>query len=407
MKKLCTLALLAFAIQGAYSQKFEVAQVKNHIAYLASDKLEGRGTGSKGEKLAAEYIIKQFKSLGLKPAGDEKGFLQKFPAKKGLPPKQTYVQAANVIGYLDNDAENTIIIGAHYDHLGTGDQGSSLKANSGGEIHNGADDNASGVAGMLELARYYSKNEVKEKNNFLFIGFSGEELGLVGSKFFVDNPTINLKKVNTMINLDMIGRYRTDKGVSVGGYGTTSFWGTVVPEITKNLNIYHTVDSSGIGPSDHSSFYLKDIPVLFLFTGGHQEYHKPTDDAELVNYDGEVLMLNLLTEIISKLDESPKIDFKKVVTPHSGSAQTSFKVTLGVMPDYSFSGDGLRIDGVTEGRPAYKAGFESGDILLELGDFKIKDVYGYMDALSKHEKGQTVKAKIKRKDEILTKEVTF
>ncbi len=407
MKKIWTLALLVFVIQGAYSQKFDASQVKNHIVYLASDKLEGRGTGSKGEKLAAEYIIKQFKSLGLKPAGDKNGFLQEFPAKKGLPPKQSYVQAANVIAYLDNGADNTIIIGAHYDHLGTGDQGSSLKANSGGEIHNGADDNASGVAGMLELARYYVKNEIKEKNNFLFIGFSGEELGLVGSKFFVDNPTIDLKKVNAMINLDMIGRYRTDKGVSVGGYGTTSFWGTIVPEITKNLNIHHTVDSSGIGPSDHSSFYLKYIPVLFLFTGGHQEYHKPTDDSDLINYEGEVLMLNFLTEVIAKLDASPKIDFKKVATPHSGSTQTSFKVTLGVMPDYSFSGDGLKIDGVTEGRPASKAGFESGDVLLELGDFKIKDVYGYMDALSKHEKGQTVKAKIKRKDEILTKEVTF
>ncbi len=409
MKKYLVLFIAYLSVNQSFSQTFQIKAVKDHITYLASDKLEGRGTGTKGEQLAAAYIIKQFKAIGLKPLGDNEGFLQEFTAKKGLPPNQTTVKANNVVGYLDNGAENTIIIGAHYDHLGIGDQGSSLKANSKGDIHNGADDNASGVSGILELAAYYSGNGIRENNNFLFIAFSGEELGLIGSKYFTEHPTIDLKKVNAMINLDMIGRYREDKGVSVGGYGTSNFWGSVVPGIAGELNIRYTVDSSGIGPSDHSSFYLKDIPVFFLFTGGHQEYHKPTDDAHLINYEGEVLLLNFLSRVIGKIDSAPKIAFRKVSDPHgSGSRQaSSFKVSLGVMPDYSFSGEGLRIDGVTEGRAAAKAGFEAGDVLLELGDYKIKDIYEYMDALGKHEKGQTIKAKIKRKDEILLKEVTF
>jgi Zn-dependent M28 family amino/carboxypeptidase len=401
------ICIIAVSFSSIHAQEFSAKKIKKHIKYLASDKLEGRGTGTAGEQKSAAYLIKQFKKAGLQPYGEKGGFLQGYPAKKGLPPNITYVQTANVVGYLDNNADRTIVIGAHYDHLGKGDQGSSLQANSVGEIHNGADDNASGTAGLIELAKYYSGNNITEKHNFLFIAFSGEELGLMGSKFYCDNPTIDLKTVNCMFNMDMIGRYRADKGVTIGGFGTSSFWGNHAKDIANKVGLNYNIDSSGVGPSDHTSFYLKDIPVMFLFTGGHQQYHKPTDDANLINSDGEAKLLEYIANVIAKLDESPKIDFKKTTTPHARGAASSFKVTLGVMPDYSYDKGGLKLDDVQEDRPAFNSGIKAGDIILQLGDVKVRDIYDYMEALGKYEKGQTVKVTFKRGTEVITKDLTF
>lgn len=407
MNKFLLTVLVSSISIWSFAQNFSPKKIQKHINYLASDNLEGRGTGSAGEKKAAEYIIKNFKKSKISPKGENGGYIQIFPAKKGLPPTIQQVQAANVIGFIDNNAENTIIIGAHYDHLGKGDQGSSLLANSVGMIHNGADDNASGTAAIIELANYFSKNNKTEKHNFLFIGFSGEELGLMGSKFFCDNPTIDLKKVTCMINMDMVGRYREDKGVAIGGYGTSSFWGKEIPSLASNIGLKYTVDSTGVGPSDHTSFYLKDLPVMFLFTGGHQEYHKPTDDANLINAEGEAKLLELIVSVVEKLDEVQNINFLKTSNPHSRSTASSFKVTMGIMPDYSYDKGGVKIDGVTEGRPAHKAGILQNDILLKIGEYEIKDITDYMKALGKFEKGQAVEAVIKRKDETIKVDVTF
>ena len=382
--------------------------VKKHIDYLASDKLEGRGTGTEGGKAAAKYIEIQFKKIGLKPYGDKGTYLQEFPAKKGLPPNISYVQATNVVGFLDNGSDKTIVIGAHYDHLGKGDQGSSLEANSLGNIHNGADDNASGTAGLIEIAKFYTKNKIKEKHNFLFIGFSGEELGLIGSKYYADNATIDLKTVNCMINMDMIGRYRDDKGLTIGGWGTSSFWGINIPQLAINQGVKYNVDSAGVGPSDHTSFYLKNLPVLFFFTGAHQEYHKPSDDANLINAEGEVKVLDLAKSIIEKIEVAPKLDFIQVANnPHAGNARSSFKVTMGIIPDYAYDKGGVRIDGVSKGRPAEIAGIQAGDIIMKLGENSTTDVQEYMKALGKFEKGQTIDAEIKRGAQKMILKITF
>lgn len=399
--------LLSLSVLSLHAQKFSDTAIQEHVNYLASDALEGRGTGTPGEQKSAAYLIEQFTKAGLQPSGGGGSFLQGYPAKKGLPPHILYVQTANVVGFLDNKADRTVVIGAHYDHLGMGDQGSSLQANSVGEIHNGADDNASGTAGLIELAKYYAGNNIIEKQNFLFIAFSGEELGLIGSKFYCDNPTIDLSSVNCMINMDMIGRYREDKGVTIGGFGTSNFWGENVVPIARQMKLNFNVDSSGIGPSDHTSFYLKDIPVLFLFTGGHQEYHKPTDDANLLNAKGEAELLTFLAKVIERMDDSPKIDFQKTTNPHARDTVTSFKVTLGVMPDYSYDKVGLKLDGVSEDRPAFNTGIQAGDIILQLGSVKIKDIQDYMKALGMYEKGQTVKVTFKRGKEEITKDLTF
>ncbi len=402
MIRLLTLFLLISL--GASAQMIEEKRLIDHVEYLSSDKLEGRGTGTRGERKAGDYIIKSFKKAGLKPYPGQKDFRQEFMAKKG---SGAEVKAHNILGYLDNGQPYTIIIGAHYDHLGKGDQGSSLKPNSRGEIHNGADDNASGVAGMLELARYYATNKKTENYNFLFTAFSGEELGLLGSKYMAEHSGINAENVNVMINMDMIGRYREEKGLTIGGIGSSTAlekWG---PELGMCMELKYRLDSTGVGPSDHSSFYLKDIPVLFLFTGAHEDYHKPSDDAHLLNYNGMKLITNYVIQLVSHLDELPKIDFKKTSNPHANATRTSFKVTMGVMPDYSFSGKGLKIDGVSEGRPAEKAGILAGDILLKVGDKEIKDVYSYMEVLNTSEKGQTVSVLVSRKGEEVTLSLTF
>jgi aminopeptidase-like protein len=286
-----------------------------------------------------------------------------------------------------------------------GDQGSSLDANPNGKIHNGADDNASGVAGVLELARYFKSNKIKENNNFLFICFSGEELGLHGSKYFTEHPTIDLDKVNYMINLDMVGRFERDKGLSLSGSGTSPVWETLLKNLsTEDMSI--KTDSSGTGPSDHTSFYLKNIPVLHFFTGSHSDYHKPTDDVDKINYQGEVDVLNLIVKVINAEETQDKLAFLTTKTKSMGSAR-SFKVTMGVMPSYSSDVEGLKIDGVTEGKPAHNAGILTGDIIVQIGDLTIKDIQSYMEALGKFEKGQMVPVKLKRGEEIITVNLTF
>lgn len=391
---------------GLQAQQIDAGRIKQHIKILANDSLQGRGTGKEGERMAAAYLQGQFKKLKLKPMGDGGTYLQAFPFKGGAHGEGAAGTASNVIAFLDNKAATTIIIGAHYDHLGMGDQGSSLEANPQEKIHNGADDNASGTAGVLELARYFSTNKKKEKNNFLFILFSGEELGLLGSKYFTEKPTADLSKINFMINMDMVGRLNPEtKTVVVNGSGTSPVWEPLLKSLaTDQLKI--KTDSSGIGPSDHTSFYLKDIPVLHFFTGSHTDYHKPSDDWEKINYDGAVAVLNLIRQVIERLDVEPKLTFLK--TKSSAMAVRSpFKVTMGVMPSYASDEAGLKVDGVTDGRPAQKAGIQAGDLIIEMGNYPVKDVQSYMEALGKFEKGQTIPVKVKRGTEVLTFLVTF
>lgn len=364
------------------------AKLKAHISYLASDKLEGRLTGSKGEKLAAKYLSDELKSYGLKPY-DGKSFVQKFNYTVRLNPHDsTSVKknnGSNVVAFLDNNASKTIVIGAHYDHLGRNEHHHSTKANSEGEIHNGADDNASGTAALLELARIYSQNKTKENVNYIFAFFSGEEDGLIGSKHLAATLKDKHPNVVAMINMDMVGRLNANKALTVGGIGTCPDFSAIVQK-NKPGGFNVAEDSSGVGPSDHTSFYLKDIPVLFFFTGTHSDYHKPSDDEDKINYYGVRAITAYVFRVANELSSKDKLEFRKTKVD-SGKRAASYKVTLGVMPDYADYGDGLHIDGVTEGRTADKAGVLAGDILTKIGDCSIKDVYGYMECLSKLKSG--------------------
>jgi Peptidase family M28/PDZ domain len=412
MMKLLLLFFTAalFALQPIFGQSISEKKLKKHIGYLASDRMKGRGTGTPEERKAAEYLAEQFKKIGLSPKGDDGGYFHRFGFKKTTDPHgadsetapQVYSQ--NVAGYLDNGAEYTIVIGAHYDHLGLGHDRNSLDANPAGKIHNGADDNASGTAGVLELARYFAKNDIREQHNFLFLCFSGEELGLIGSKKFAESAGFDASKASFMINMDMIGRLNPEKRIMVGGVGTAPDFVPLLHEMKGDLAIRQ--DSAGIGPSDHTSFYLKNIPVLFFFTGQHSDYHKPGDDIEKINFAGEKQVLELAVRIVEKLDKTPKLVFQETKSQKKDDTPR-FSVTLGIMPDYTYEGEGVHVDGVTDGKPASKAGVQKGDVIVGLGDTRVKTIRDYMKGLSGFKKGDSTTVKIKRGGEEKMLDVTF
>ncbi len=538
MKRIFWLLLLISTVGSA--QKKKKAQIKadnivlsnlqNQIGFLADDKLEGRRTGTAGEKLAYEYISKQFEAAGLMAKGENGTYIQDFEVYEGkqidpssslsingnkLVPEKDYFPFAfcanaklsasaaialpesesiwfwdlkemleanknnphfdledaivkkvnavatkgaaallihnssdikdelkfdpkskteiakipvlyitketktkflndetsfadiilevsisekkrtghNVIAYVDNGAANTIILGAHYDHLGYGEDHNSLYTGSTPMIHNGADDNASGTAALIELGKQLKNSKLKN-NNYLFIAFSGEELGLFGSKYFTEHPTIDFTKVNYMVNMDMVGRLNdSTHGITIGGYGTSPVWGQELTATDNFLKI--NFDSSGTGPSDHTSFYRKDIPVLFFFTGAHSDYHKPSDDADKINYKGELVVIKYIYGVIEKTNDKGKLAFTKTrETQQMG--RRSFSVSMGIMPDYTFSGTGVRADGISEGKVAEKAGLKTGDIIIQIGEYKVPDVQGYMQVLGKFKKGDATKVTVKR-----------
>ena len=308
--------------------------------------------------------------------------------------------AHNVAAFIDNKAANTVIIGAHLDHLGYNEDHNALDIND--NIRNGADDNASGTAALIEMAKSLVKKSPKN-NNYLILHFSGEELGLFGSKYWLEHPTFK-GNLNYMINLDMVGRYDTAHKLTVGGFGTSSKWAEILAKTPTSLITHY--DSAGAGPSDHASFYRKDMPVLFMFTGSHSDYHKATDDWDKVNYIAESSIVRYVQTIIKNTDGYGKLDFLKTREAAMGKS-TKFKVTLGVMPDYAFTGAGVRIDGVSPGKTGEKLGLKAGDVLVKLGDYKLLDVMGYMEALSKFNKGDKTVLTIKRGAEELSFNMQF
>lgn len=310
----------------------------------------------------------------------------------------------NVLGFIDHQAPQTIVIGAHYDHLGLGDDRHS-RFRGAPAIHNGADDNASGVAMMLELGEYLSGSGLKN-NNYLLVAFSGEELGLWGSKWLAEHLPIPQDQINYMLNFDMVGRLDSaSRNLMINGVGTSGAWANVLRKINQQkLNIKTT--ESGVGPSDHTSFYLKNIPVLHFFSGNHEDYHKPSDDEFKINYSGMEDIYLLVRQMLEQLDREGKIGFVKTKDQDNENAPR-FTVTLGVVPDYTYEGEGMRIDAVTEGKAASKAGMLPGDVVLQLGSVKVSDMMSYMKALAMFRKGDTCKVKFRRGKEEMEKTLVF
>lgn len=319
--------------------------------------------------------------------------------------------AINVMGFRNNHKKETIIICAHHDHIGYNEYENSRYTGP-RAIHNGADDNASGVAAMLELARTLKGKKYK-KYNYLFIAFSGEELGLLGSKFFVqhapiflsgktkyNNPqypkTAALARVKYVVNIDMLGRLdSTKKVLAINGVGTSPQFPISVSKLKLDTNaIKITTTESGLGPSDHASFYIENIPVVHFFTGQHEDYHKPSDDENKINYQGMVNSVDAIAQFIAITNKSKNITFNK--TKDATPGRMRFKVSLGVMPDYTYSGKGMRIDGATDGKPAQKAGLLKGDVITKVGETVVNSIEDYMGALGKLEPNTTVNVTLVR-----------
>jgi len=312
----------------------------------------------------------------------------------------------NVGAFLDAGNEKFkdeyLVLGAHFDHLGWGGDNSLYMGEP--SIHNGADDNASGTTGLLELAEKFAsiKNQLDRK--IVFIAFSGEELGLLGSSYVVNNFPLPIENDITMINMDMIGRLNDKNDLIVYGTGTSSKW----KNILDNKNDYDfnlTFNDEGFGPSDHSSFYGKKVPVLFFFTGTHSDYHKPSDDADKINLAGQEKLLKYVYDVALTIANSEtRPDYISVERKDTGK-MTGTKVYVGTVPDFAGEVDGYKLGGVTDGSPAAKAGLQAGDIITQFGEKKISNIYDFTYALGNYVPGDKVKVLVKRGEEVLTIEI--
>jgi aminopeptidase YwaD len=329
--------------------------------------------------------------------------------------------SANVVGVLrGNDPQLSsewVVIGAHYDHLGMGGP-ESLAAKPEGEIHHGADDNASGTTGLLEIARVLATEPTRLKRSIMFIAFSGEELGLLGSGAYTKTPAAPLGSTVAMLNMDMIGRLRDDK-LFIGGVGTSPVWKPLIETLNGSISVKSSgggngsanrfqlsFGEDGFGPSDHQSFYVRDIPVLFFFTGTHDDYHKPSDTADKINTEGLRKVAEFVREIAASVANEPqRIAFTKVKVEQRPTGR-GFRVYLGTVPNYSDQNEGLKLDGVRPGSPAEKAGLRAGDIVIKLGKMSIKNVYDYTYALGEMRGGEEVEAVIRRDGKEMTMKIT-
>jgi len=308
------------------------------------------------------------------------------------------VKTHNVIGVVKGTKapDEFIVVGGHYDHLGMGGPGSGSRKPDTVAVHNGADDNASGASGVIELAQKTADKPLER--SVVFIAFSSEELGLVGSKYFVNNPVIDLKKVKAMINMDMIGRLDSLKRLSIGGTGTAEEADSILDLTLKNYDFEVVRNPQGSGPSDHSSFYFADIPVLFITTGVHDQYHTPEDDADRINFPGEEQVVKMVYDIESIYAKGDQpLTLKKIKSKQPNMSRRRMKVTLGIIPGFTSNVKGLAVDGVRPGGPADNGGMKKGDVIVAIEDQPVTSIYDYMYRLAKFHKGDRIVVEVKRK----------
>ena len=415
MRKAFFILILVFAsvLPAAAQHQDEMRQT---VEYLAASELGGRFPATAGDTLASDYLAGKLRSLRLKPVVREKknkGFYQDFTF--GKTEQKTSHNIVAVLRGRDRQLRNEyIVVGAHYDHLGMGGEGSGSRRPDTVAVHPGADDNASGDAVVLQLARHFKK--VRPSRSIVFVFFGAEEQGIVGSKRFVEwmkqadaqriNLPADIKGIVAMVNLDMVGRMR-DCALSISGTGTSSEFKAMAEAAAERSGLHITCTPDGYGPSDQASFVAADIPVFNLTTGGHMEYHTPDDVPSTLNYDGMQQTLAFAQDLIAQLAGMPVApDFINVPSSQQMS-HAKFKVTLGLMPDVTGASTvpGLRADIVMPGKPAHAAGMRSGDIIQEIDGKPVHDINEYMERLSELQAGTTIPVKVLRGEETLLLQV--
>ena len=390
----------ALAAQGCPEQETVtrgVAAPLSYVRYLADDALEGRLGGSAGERCAGDFIAAELKALGLAPAGENGTFFQAVPLASVANPHAAGGTGRNVAALLEGGdpvlRQELVIIGAHYDHLGRGAFSSTTPARQ-GEVHNGADDNASGVAALLHAAKLLAEGS-RPARSVLFLAFTGEESGLLGSAHFTKHPTIELRRAVGMVNLDMVGRLASG-GLVVNGFDTATEWRELIERIGTERGIRLQFSPGGYGASDHTSFYLADIPVLHFFTNTHGEYHNPDDDWQRIDADGLARIGGLVADVARDV-ANRRTQLTLVRTPPPAPrGGTSGGAWLGTVPDFSPVERGVLLGGVSANSPAEKAGMRKGDVLIRLGDADIADLQAMTVALAKHKPGDTVELVVLR-----------
>jgi len=366
------------------------------VRYLSDDALKGRLAGSAEERCAAEYIAERMRAAGLEPGAPGGSWFQDVPLRSAVNPHAPEGTGRNVIGLLRGSdpqhRDEYIVIGAHYDHLGLGEFGSLAP---GGGIHNGADDNASGTAVLLETARRLAGE--RPARSILFVAFTGEESGLLGSMHFVEAPPVPLTDMKAMLNLDMVGRLRSG-GLIVYGIGTAREWEAIVARATQAAGVKGGLESDGYGASDHTSFYLKDIPVLHFFTNVHDEYHRPADDWELIDVAGLETVATIVTSVARQIGTPPMALtlVRGAGRPPATTGQRGYGASLGTVPDMRPVDRGVRLQGIRAGSAAEAAGLRAGDIIIRFDDDEIADLMGMTEALRKRKPGQSVRITVLR-----------
>lgn len=383
--------------------------------------LASKSSGIPVIKLKREYVENIFSDFGKDLKNIQKKINSKlkpesFPLKgwkvgANINIEQVKARTGNVIGFIEgNDTElkkEVIVLGAHYDHLGYGGE-NSLYQGKDKKIHYGADDNASGTTGVLEIAQKLYANKETLKRSILLVCFTGEEEGLIGSTYFTNSSIFGKLDIVTMINMDMIGRMENDKLI-INGTGTSSLWVQELDEINKRYNFTTSYIPDGYGPSDQSPFYSKNIPVLFFFTGLHTDYHKPSDTYEKINTDGQEKVSKFIYEIILNIADSDKRpEFTKVTESTEKKKETGpVRVYVGTVPDFSSNEEGYKISGVKEGSPAEKGGIITGDLMIKFGNKEIKNIYDYTAALGEYKPGDEVEVVLKRNGEEITVKIVL
>ena len=394
MKRLVLLALTVAAV-GRLSAQTAVERVTTDLKYLADDRREGRGLGTAGLDSAGQYIAQQFARIGLTPAGPG-GFFQPFTVDSTAPMALHMhiagVHTRNVVGLIPGAgrlAGQVIVIGAHYDHLGYGGP-FALDPESTGVVHNGADDNASGTTAVMEIARRLAQRHAANARTIVFVTFSGEEEGLLGSTYYAKHPVRPLDSTYAMINLDMVGRLAGRK-LTIFGTATAREFPALLDSITTRDDMPFTGSGDGYGASDQETFYADSIPVLFFFSGMHPDYHKSTDDWQKIDFPGLVHIAEVASDVAWRLaTRTGPLTLVEVPRPRSAMGGEGYGAYLGTIPDMSESPGGVRLSGVTPGSPAAQAGLQGGDILVQLGDQTIKNLYDMTDALRAHKPGEAV-----------------
>ena len=414
-RSLLVLAASAFPAMAAAQESCPAAermtagmqQPQAAVRYLADDSLQGRLAGSPGERCAGAYLATQFKRLGLKPAGDGGTYFQSLPLATVLNPHFKGGTGRNVVGLLPgrDAAGAVVVIGAHYDHLGLGGPTSGSLAPDTVAVHHGADDNASGTAALLRVADRLAHGP-RPRASILFVAFTGEEEGLLGSNYFAAHPTVTLARMRAMLNMDMVGRLGTG-ALLVYGTGTAKEWPAILAAADAGKDSLALKEiGDGYGASDQTSFYERDVPVLHFFTNVHSDYHKPSDTWDKIDYPGIDRVAALVTRVATDVAGQPAgltlIRGAGKPPAQDSAASPGYGAYLGTIPDFTPVEKGVKISGVRGGSPAEKAGLKAGDIIVAFDEKEIKDLYGMTDGLRSRKPGDTVKVTVLRDGQPLT-----